>query len=353
VLEVAASESGKAIARADTRIEAPSAGRRAAEGRLSLAQLAPGDYVARAIVSAEGRALGRVTRPFRIERPAGNAAPPGTAAERTADAPRSPGPIDIAGVASFERQRVLAPDVVGFVLDRLPAEIADSLSPSVAAALDAARRGAFDRIEPALAGAGAEDPTATLLRGVALFARGDLNAAAERLQRAMDLSRGLFGAAFYLGACHASAGRDAEAAAVWQDAFGAQTERSFTLELLADALLRAGDGARAADVLTEARLLWPGEPGFTRRLALAEAIGRRHAEAIAALDEYLAARPDDAGAWLLGAWLVYDARLAGRPLGTLDEDLARLARCRERHAALGGAETALIDQWTDAVRRKP
>ena len=145
---------------------------------------------------------------------------------------------------------------------------------------------------------------------------------------------------------------DAGAAAVGQDASGAQTEGSFTLELLADALLRAGDGARAADVLTEARLLWPDQPGFARRLAVAEAMARRHAEAVAALDQYVAARPDDAGAWLLGAWLVFDARLAGRSLGTLDEDLAHIARCRERYAALGG-DPAVIDQWTGAVRRQP
>jgi hypothetical protein len=44
-------------------MEAPTA-RRKQSFRLS--QFAPGDYVARAIISVEGRPVGRVARPFRI-----------------------------------------------------------------------------------------------------------------------------------------------------------------------------------------------------------------------------------------------------------------------------------------------
>jgi len=350
--ELAATGSGKALAQAEAHIEAPSSGRRAAEGRLPLGALAPGDYVARAVVSAGDRVLATATRSFRVEGSTGPATAPEATEASTGEAPRSPGPAEIAGVAAFDPQRVLAPDIVGFALDRLPPAVGDSPAPPVAAGLDAARRGAFDAIEPALAGAGDADVGAAFLRGLALFARRDVDAATGRFQQALDLAPGFFGAAFYLGACRAAAGRDDQAVAVWQEALGAETEGSFTLELLADALLRAGDGPGAADVLTEARLLWPDEPGFARRLAVADAMARRHADAIAALDEYLAARPDDAGAWLLGAWLVYDARVSGRPLGTPEEDLARIGRYRDRYADAGGADTALIDQWIEAIRRR-
>ncbi len=91
-LEVAASDSGPAIARADARIQPRSASQRTAEGRLSTARLAPGAYVARARLSVGGRQVTQVTRAFQLER---TPAPPpssprtteGAAAHRAA-APR-------------------------------------------------------------------------------------------------------------------------------------------------------------------------------------------------------------------------------------------------------------------------
>jgi len=85
---------------------------------------------------------------------------------------------------------------------------------------------------------------------------------------------------------------------------------------------------------------------------VAHAVARRQAEAIATLEPYLDDHPDDREAWMLGAWLIYDARLSDRPLGSLQDDLARISRYRERYAALGGPDVGLIDQWTEAVRRK-
>jgi len=349
-LEIAATEDGAAVAHADTRIEAPAVGRRVAEGHLPTDLLPPGEYVARAVVSANGRTVTSVTRPFRLERPLEPRITP--RAPAAGAAPRLRGPAAIAGVEAFDPQRVLQSDVVGYFLDRLPPAVADSLSPAVTAAAAAARRGAWDEVEPALAGVGDTDLTAEFLRGLTLFAHGELDPAARKFRQTVRLSHDFFAAAFYIGACYAAAGRDDEAAAAWQTSLIAETEGAFVFEVLGDALLRQEQGRQAVDILTEARLLWPDEPGFARRLAVADAVARQHGDAIATLEQYLAERPDDAEAWMLGAWLVYDARLSDRPLGTLDEDLARIGRYRERYAALGGADPALIDQWADAVRRK-
>ncbi len=351
-LQVAPTEDGATVARADTRIVAPTVGRRVAEGHLPTDLLPPGEYVARAVVSVNGRSLTQVTRPFRLERPLEPRITPRAPAASAGGAPRLRGPAGIAGVEAFSPDRVLRSDVVGYFLDRLPPDVADSLSPAVVTAAAAARRGAFDEVEPALADVGDTDLTAEFLRGLVLLSRGELDPAARRFRQTVRLSHDFFAAAFYIGACYATAGRDEEAAAAWQTALIAETEGSFVFEVLGDALLRQEEGQQAEDILTEARMLWPDEPGFARRLAVAQAVARKHGEAIAALEQYLAERPDDAAAWLLGAWLVYDARLSDRPLGSLDEDLARIGRYRERYAALGGVDAALIDQWADAVRRK-
>jgi len=351
-LQVAPTDDGAAVARAETRIQAPAVNRRVAEGHLPTDLLPPGEYVARAVVSANGRAVVSVTRPFRLERPLEPRITPRAPAARGAAAPRLRGPAGIAGVEAFDPQRVLRSDVVGYFLDRLPPDVADSLSPAVVTAAAAARRGAWDEVEPALAGVGDTDLTAEFLRGLVLLSRGDLDPAAHKFRQTVRLSHDFFAAAFYIGACYATAGSDDEAAAAWQTALIAETEGSFVFEVLGDALLRQEEGQQAVDILTEAHLLWPDEPGFARRLAVADAVARKHGDAIAVLEPYLAKRPDDADAWMLGAWLVYDARLSGHPLGGLDEDLARIGRYRERYAALGGADAALIDQWAEAVKRK-
>jgi hypothetical protein len=353
-LEVAPAEGAAAIGRAEMRIEAPSVGRRVAESHLPTDLLPPGEYIARAVVSAGGRTVARVTRPFRLERPLAPALGPRATAPRPAGtaAPRLRGPAGIAGVAPFTPQRVLGSDVVGYFLDRLPVEAGAALSGPVVTAMDAARRGRFDQVDPALSGVGDADLTAVFLRGLAALARGELDPAARVFRETVRLSHEFFAAAFYLGACYAAAGRDDEAAAAWQTSLVAEAEAPFVFELLGDAFLRLEEGRQAVDILAEARSLWPSEDGFLRRLAVAYAVARQHTEAVATLEQHLAGHPDDREAWMLGAWLVYDARLSDRPLGSLDEDAARLRRYRDRYAALGGPDVGLIDQWARAVERR-
>ena len=180
-----------------------------------------------------------------------------------------------------------------------------------------------------------------------------LDNAARDFRATLRLSPEFFPAAFYLGACYAAGGRDDEAAGAWQTSLVTEAEAPFVYEVLGDALLRLDEGQQAADILKEAHTLWPSDDRFARRLAVAHAAARQHAEAIALLETHLAAHPDDRQAWLLGAWLIYDARLAGRPIGTTSEaDVARLQRYRERYAAAGGTELGLVDQWEKAIKNK-
>jgi VWFA-related protein len=64
-LEVAASPEGRAIVTAAPRVVPQGALRRQVIGALPIAALAPGDYVVRAIVSVDGRPVGRIMRTLR------------------------------------------------------------------------------------------------------------------------------------------------------------------------------------------------------------------------------------------------------------------------------------------------
>jgi VWFA-related protein len=64
-IEISETETSPALQTAPARL-ADGGTHRAAEAIIPLSQFAPGDYVARAIISVEGRPVGRVARPFRI-----------------------------------------------------------------------------------------------------------------------------------------------------------------------------------------------------------------------------------------------------------------------------------------------
>jgi len=64
-IEISETETSPALQTAPARL-ADGGTHRAAEAVIGLSQFAPGDYVARAIISIEGRPVGRVARPFRI-----------------------------------------------------------------------------------------------------------------------------------------------------------------------------------------------------------------------------------------------------------------------------------------------
>jgi hypothetical protein len=64
-LEIADAPEGRALTTAVPRVVAQGDDRRLALGALPIAALPPGDYVVRAIVSVDGRPVGRLTRTLR------------------------------------------------------------------------------------------------------------------------------------------------------------------------------------------------------------------------------------------------------------------------------------------------
>ena len=122
-------------------------------------------------------------------------------------------------------------------------------------------------------------------------------------------------------------------------------------EVLVDALLRLGDARQAVEILTEARGRWPDDWGFLPRLAAAQAMLDRPAEALATLEAYLQRQPSDGQAAALAIRLIYEAHAAGRVAKSAAADRELATKYRELYRAAGGSNQALVDRWVAFIAR--
>jgi VWFA-related protein len=348
VIEIAQHEQGRELDSAIARFQpdsGPAELRRVAEGSVPIALLPPGNYVARVVISAGGRKLGQVTRPFRIVRRFPTLTAPGASASR---APGTAAPIPFASsIETFDRSSALRPAVVGFFLDRM--NVGNRVGNASIPALDAARAGQFDRAAEAMKGMA---PVASVfVSGLALYAKGDLEGAAGKFRESLRLESEFFPAAFYLGACYAASGRDREAAGVWQTSLITQSDAPFIFTLLGDAFLRLRDNDQAVDILVEASRLWPASDDVQMRLGIAQAAAGKAADAIATLDRYLAKHPDDHRTLMVAMQTIYETRSAGKAIGTAAEDRERFNRYAATYAAAGGPPQPQIEEWKRFIDR--
>ena len=126
----------------------------------------------------------------------------------------------------------------------------------------------------------------------------------------------------------------------------------------ADALARYGKLAQARQILTERLRSNPGQPDLTRALALIDLIGGRPEQAIAGLDQVLAANPADLNALvdkavaldLLGQHTAAQA-IYTQVLATTPDDAATRNDLAMSQMLEGRTGEALADARTDAERR--
>jgi VWFA-related protein len=350
VMEVAGSEDSRALDSApasykDTPAEGPA--RRTAEASVPIALLPPGEYVARAVVSVSGRKIAQVSRPFRIARPAMTVTAAGAEARR---APGTEAPIPFTSrIDAFERGSVLTTPVVGFFLDRM--NVGNRVAAAPAPAETAVRSGNFDAALEALKSARSDQLAPVFLTGLALYSKGDLEGAAAKFRQSLRLDSEFFPAAFYLGACYAAGGRDREAVGAWQTSLITESSAPFIYTLLADAMVRLKDYTQALDILNEATTLFPGNTDVQMRLGTALALAGRPADALKALDDYLAAHPDDHERLFVAMRVIYDVRSRGASVFTPDEDRQRFGRYAAAYAAAGGPNGPTVEQWKRFIER--
>jgi len=305
--------------------------------------LPAGDYVARAVVTVAGQRVGQVSRPFRIIRTA--AVTSAAAAGGNVTRPTIP---FTSKMESFDRASVLTPQVVGFFVDRM--NIGRTASPTPPAAVAAARDGKFEEATKVAKAGGNSQLAAAFFEGLDKYSTGDLEGAAAKFRETVKPEEDSFAAAFYLGACYAAGGKDREAANAWQMSLIGE-EAPFVYTLLGDALLRLGDTNEALEILKDATRLWPGNDQIQLRLGTAYSRALMPVEAVQALDPYLAQHQDDQERLLIALKSIYDARSAGKSIGTVEEDRKRFERYAALYVAAGGMQQPLIERWRQVVNR--
>ncbi len=351
-VEIARDEDGRAVESAAMAFAAATKGKRAAQASVPMALLPDGDYVARVILMAGGRPIGRVTRPFTVAR-TGAA---GASASTPAPAPGLPvTPIALVPFASrvdaFDRSGVLTRPVIGFFIDRLNVRGVPPVPASLLPAIGYARMGRFTEAARIVGASGSTHVAGRFITGLTDLAGGRLEDAAQQFAAAVGASPEFFPAVFYLGACYASAGQDREAVIAWRSALVTDPAAPWVHTLLADALLRSGEAPQAVDLLRDAARLWPDNDDVLMRWATALSRAGQGDLALRVLDPYLSRHLDDGDRLLLAMRLIFDARTAGRAIESTGADRTRFVKYFDAYAAIKGADLERAREWRKFIDR--
>jgi tetratricopeptide (TPR) repeat protein len=184
-----------------------------------------------------------------------------------------------------------------------------------------------------------------------LYSRGELEPAAAKFREALRLDSEFFPAAFYLGSCYAAGGRDRDAVGAWQLALVTETDAPFIYTLLGDALLRLRDVDRALEILNEAAAEWPDNDEVQVRIGAALAMAGKRADALAKIEPYLDAHPDDYERHFFALRMLYEAKADRKPIKSTNEDRALFTKWAAAYAAAKGPQQAMVDQWQKSMTK--
>ncbi len=299
---------------------------RVAQAMLSATLLPAGRYVARARITRGGKIEGVLVRPFILE-----------AVESSA----AVSPFIRGSVAKFDPRVALTPRLLTTLLDSVEKQFPEMKGPVAEARAGRFGAGAVDALTSG------DQSVAAFLKGLDWYAKGQLTQAVTQLEVAAGPTREFFPAAFYLGAAFAAAGRDRDAAGVWQMALGNEARPLLAYTLLADARLRDGQPGSVIDVLKPAYDRTPNDDEIGHRLMAAYLMTGRFEEAIPVLDSYLKRNPKDQTALLAAVYAQYQVASKER----LVLPPAELSKLAGYVRAYDGPYKALLSKYLDTLRR--
>jgi VWFA-related protein len=321
-------------------------------GLVRLGLLPPGEYVARAVVTAPGQPETRVMRAFRY---APSLLPP-PAKDPTAEVPAPPVDEEVlpppppriaVRLPRFNPSTVLQPEVVEAFLGSLEAMYPPS--PQAAEVLAKARGGRFEAPEPKDSMPPGDGATFAFVRGLGALQQQRYPQATAWFQVALKSASDFLGAAFYIGACHAASGRDQEAVGAWQLSLLSEAA-GVVYPPLVDGLLRLGDGLQALTFLDEAPDAWKDDDARDERQATAEAMTGAYVPALETLHELLERRPEDMDLTYLALQVMYRLR---QETGSLSEpDRERFVTYASRYTAAKGPQATLVGTWLKFIDQK-
>ena len=322
--------------------------------------LPPGRYIARAMFSRGGKYVGKLTRPFEVvpgAKPAavnagGTTGAGGATSIGAGDATAvAPARAAITGIvvgarpAAFKKEDVLTPEMLRAVF-----EVVDKNHPSVKAATARARTGKLDGTAMMALDAGDQN-AGSLLRGLELLMKGQLDPAANQFGVALRNAPDAPLASFYLGVCYAAVGRDKEAVSSWERAKAAQLQLPALQAVLADGWLRLGRPADALEPLRDVLSREPQNDNVRRNLAIAQSHLGLHEHAYATIVPFLEKNPSDVDALMVALHALYQVHVEGKTIGSAAEDKAQAAVYARAYAAAKGPHAALVDKWGEFLTK--
>jgi VWFA-related protein len=328
-----------------------------------LAALPPGRYIARAMISKGEKYVGKLTRPFDITAGAkgGTGAIGAIGATGAMGAARVPaeaaatrvGPTaaDMTGIVVavrpmvFRRDQVLTPEML-----RATYDVIEKNHPAAKAATARARSGKIEGTAMMALEAGDQN-AGSMLRGLELLMKGELNPAANQFGVALRNPVDAPIASFFLGACYAAAGRDKEAVAAWERARAGNAPIPSLQVMLADGWLRLGQPEAALGPLREALERNAQDDNVRRNLAIAQSHLGLHAQAYPTIVPFLDRNPTDTDALMIALHALYQIRVEGKTIGTADEDKAKAATYARAYADANGPNAALVGKWAEYLSR--
>ena len=334
VLDVVKTEDGRALLSAPLSVGASKTSVRMAQAVLEGRLLPPGEYAARLTVSVGGKPAGKLFTQFSLD--------------RTAHAANGGRGLTL-GVAPapFAREEVLSPNVIAAFLDGMPVP----RSESVRTALESVKAGRFDEAVQRLGATGDNDPLPPFIRGLDLYAKGQLDPAANAFRQAIRAAPDFVVGMFYIAACYAAGGREQHAINAWQTSLISLDQFPFVYRFLVDALLRAGQAEKAAGLLDEASGRWPDDEGLRLRAAKAAAAAGHSERVLEYLDRFGDRPVPDANLLFLGMYALFQQALdsAAPPAEGM---LERLTHYRDAYAAAAGPYQPLVAEWVAFVEQK-
>jgi tetratricopeptide (TPR) repeat protein len=324
--EIAATPDGEAILAADVPARAAGDERAIFNRVLPVRQLPPGNYLLRAVLTAEGLAKSplSVLRAFEI-------APPAVLMTSA----------DSASPATPSATELFLP--VGDELFDRPFERSEIARPATLQAFRA-------RVAPPYA--------APFDKGVTALEAGDYPTAETSFKAAITPTEDSTAPLAYLAATFAASGHDREAASAWQTALieGADIPEIFLW--LGDTLLRVHDLPHARAILEEAVEKWPTDARFAKPLAMLYATMGLGREAVRTMHRHLEAQPADVDGLFMGVEWIYSLHALGAVARSKAEDLKLARTYANAYERAKGPQVALVKQWigsldpTPATRRR-
>jgi VWFA-related protein len=327
-IDVSDSEAGTALGTQSGRLTAgKEKDRFIVDAPLPIGLLPPGNYVARATVTADG-ASSRLVRPFTLAR----AVPPGDVFKTDLEKQ----------VGAFRPDQILTASLVGRALDSA-SEISESASSEATIAAETIAAGNLSALDTLAIPEADRSLLGSFLRGLALYRKGALEDAAAEFRAAVRSSPDFLAGILYLGACYASGGRTKEAVGAWQTSLIADDASPEIFALVADGYLRMGDVEAATDVLVEAGTKWPQDERFIVRSALARAAAGHPDDALTALSPALEEAADPALLTLAARLAIAD--VARRPVAEQRDQLSKLQDLESRIRAGHGEVPPALARW--------